>query len=309
MAKTTSSKPLFFYTLLGLCVLLPTILRAGTIRLVVYNARNYQVEAPASSPELHLKDPAARTALARFLADQRPDLVGLMEMGGSPAVLDLQKQLEKFGWPMPESIVVPGEDALRQLALLSRLPLRDRSRTDLRFVHDGTWAALQRGLLHAEVEVAPGAFWQVLGVHWKSQREVPGLDQEGLRLMEAITVRGELDRLFTELTLPDQPDQLDPAIILWGDLNETRRDPGFRAILGPRNSSAALHPLDLVDEMGDRWTHLWRDAEQYSRIDFVFVSKALRGQVDLAASGILRPPDWEMISDHRPLLVEFKVEE
>jgi endonuclease/exonuclease/phosphatase family metal-dependent hydrolase len=272
--------------------------RSKTLRVLVYNLRNYSVVEADGFPAP--KPAALRQAQAEFIAAQQPNLVGVMELGGPAALSDLQDRLKQAGWELPHAILVQAEDAHRQLALLADRPLRDLSRTDLRFINGASYEVPARGLLWAAFEVASGHEWQIAGLHWKSRRETPGGDSGALRLGEARVMRQVLDEAF--VAQPDLP------LMVWGDFNEARTEPAHQALQGPRQSPGALQVLDLSDAQGDRWTHYWKETDQYSRLDFLLISRALRPFRRGAESGILRPDNWFALSDHRPLLVVFELQ-
>lgn len=291
-------RPLLVLLCLG-ASLLNNAASAESLRFVAYNVQNYSVSGLPDAPPPKPADSVEK--LVALLVSLHPDLLGLIEIAGPSALEDLQARLAAAGWPMPHAILVQAEDSLRQIALLSRLPLEDQSKTHLRFTLDGKYETPGRGLLWATVEVAPEHLWTLVGLHLKSKREVPGRDAAAFRLGEARAIRRELDNAFA--TNPSLP------LILWGDFNEGRNEPALKALQGHRQSPGALHILDLADPLGDRWTHYWKEADQYSRIDFILVSPALRQSVNPDSSGILRPENWEKISDHRPLLVDFHIPE
>ena len=63
------------------------------------------------------------------------------------------------------------------------------------------------------------------------------------------------------------------------------------------------------DDIGDKWTHYWRTADQYSRIDYIFVSPALFREVVLNKSRIYRSEIWNEASDHRPVFATIVAED
>jgi endonuclease/exonuclease/phosphatase family metal-dependent hydrolase len=285
---------LFFFPAGGLPAEEPGLV---TLRVMVYNLKNYSVLEEEGFPTP--KPEALRQQQADLIAGQKPNLVGLMEVGGRAALTDLQKRLERAGWDLPYAILVEAEDVHRQLALLADRPLRDLSRTDLRFVKGSSFEGPARGLLWAAFEAASGKEWQVAGLHWKSRRETPGGDSAALRLGEARVMRQAFDEAFA--AQPDLP------LMVWGDFNEARTEPAHQALQGPSQSPGALQVVDLVDAQGDRWTHYWKETDQYARLDFLLISRALRPFRREDDSGILRPDNWLALSDHRPLLVVFEL--
>ncbi len=62
-----------------------------------------------------------------------------------------------------------------------------------------------------------------------------------------------------------------------------------------------MSDLAARDEVGDRWTHYWKIADEYSRIDYILVSPAMSHEYVPAKSRIYRSDFWYDASDHRPV--------
>lgn len=272
-------------------------------RFVVFNVRNYQVAQPdavATGAAPRPKPAAEIAALVDLAASLRPDILGLLEMGGRPALDDFRKRLADAGLELPHAAMVSGADAERQTALLSRFPiLEDHSPPLPRFALSGLWETMQRGILDAEIELPGIGSARFVGVHFKSRRPDPQVDQSALRLREARALREHLDSLLAQ----------SPAakVVLWGDFNDTKNSPPLREVGGVHGEPSALTPLPLADEQGTRWTHHWAEADVYSRIDFIFLSKNLLPYFDQSRSGVSNDPRWSKISDHRPLFLTFQI--
>jgi endonuclease/exonuclease/phosphatase family metal-dependent hydrolase len=95
----------------------------------------------------------------------------------------------------------------------------------------------------------------------------------------------------------------DPRVnlVCYGDFNDTKNEPMFSEISGVKGTPTYLADLWAKDAFGDRWTHYWKVADEYSRIDYLFVSPALFREVVLNKSRIYRSEinDWAAASDHR----------
>ena len=63
--------------------------------------------------------------------------------------------------------------------------------------------------------------------------------------------------------------------------------------------------LGCADVVGDRWTHYWKTADLYSRIDYLFASPGLVPEVNASGSKVYRSPDWNVASDHRPVAADL----
>jgi endonuclease/exonuclease/phosphatase family metal-dependent hydrolase len=100
--------------------------------------------------------------------------------------------------------------------------------------------------------------------------------------------------------------QNNPLILCYGDFNEYRNEPAIMEVMGPRSSPHYLHELPLRDSNGLVWTHFWDAADVYSRLDFIFCSRALRPMIDLRRGYIYSVRDFDKASDHRPLVIKIQ---
>jgi endonuclease/exonuclease/phosphatase family metal-dependent hydrolase len=64
--------------------------------------------------------------------------------------------------------------------------------------------------------------------------------------------------------------------------------------------------VHVKDSRGETWTYHYAVEDAYTRIDFVTISAGLRRHVKKDKSRIIDDPDWEIASDHRPVLVRFE---
>ena len=101
----------------------------------------------------------------------------------------------------------------------------------------------------------------------------------------------------------------DPQVNLmcYGDFNDTKNEPMFAEVSGVRGSANYMSDLWAKDSLGDKWTHYWKVADQYSRIDYLFASPALFREVVLAKSRVYRSEahDWADASDHRAVFTSI----
>lgn len=270
------------------------------ITFVAWNVRNYALKPPPDSGAPTAKSPESVEAVVRTLAALKPDIVGLCEIGSRRDLSDLQRRLRRAGLPLQHSTWVDGADRHRHLALLSRFPLgRIDHDAKTAFPLGGQPRRIQRGILDAEVKAAPGFVLRILGVHLKSRREVPEFDQAEFRRAESLVLRRRVEQILS--ADPDLP------LLVFGDFNDTKNSPVVRDVLGRRGSPVALTALNLPDRHGDQWTYHWLETDEYSRIDFVMVSNALRPLVNRRASRVHRDKSWRTASDHRPLVVALTI--
>jgi endonuclease/exonuclease/phosphatase family metal-dependent hydrolase len=267
-----------------------------------YNLKNWlkmerftdgETNSAAGKPE------AEKNRVIDILTEIQPDVLGVCEIGDEADLLDLQKRLKKAGMDLPHAERAHGGDPTRTLALLSRFPIvaRDSQRTLSYKMGDQTMP-FQRGILDATVEFHPNLQVRFLGVHLKSMREVTEGDQALMRRNEAHLLRNHIDKIITQNT--------QARILCYGDFNEHRNEPAIAEIMGSRVSDGYMNELILRDVNGQVWTHYWDAADSYSRLDYVFSSRALRPLIDLRSCRIHHERDFDTASDHRPLVIKIK---
>ncbi|MFD2256949.1 endonuclease/exonuclease/phosphatase family protein [Luteolibacter algae] len=259
-------------------------------RFITYNVKNWLVSS--QSP---IKSEKAKNAVIRLLHQAEPDIIGLSEIGDTNDVAEIQKRLKAAGTDLPFSYYTGGVDPVRHLAILTRFPIVHTASPALK-IH-GKDYSMQRGILDATLQIGSGEV-RFIGLHLKSKRTVPDLDQALLRIDEASHVRKHIDSILSA-----RPDS---KLVVYGDLNDTTRSLSTRALLGTYRSPGYLSAIRVKDSRGESWTHHYASEDSYTRIDFVTVSKALRSRVDKSKSVIIDDPGWEDASDHRPVMVVFR---
>ncbi len=269
---------------------------AAGIVFCSYNLRNYigldqasAVRKTKAKPEKEIE------ALIRVIREINPDVLGVCEMGSPAAFEDFKARLEKAGLGYKDSEFLQADDEDRHLALVSRFPIvRRDSVAKVRFALNGTQQSVKRGFLDVTVRVAPGYELRCVGVHLKSKLPVP----EGealLRRHEAAKLREHLDAILSA----------NPAanLLCYGDFNDAKNQPMFTEVSGVRGTANHMADLPARDVHGDRWTHHWPVADEYARIDYLFVSPGLLPEVKRDTAKVYRSDFWEQASDHRPVFV------
>ena len=257
---------------------------------VTYNVRNWLV-----STQSPLKKPESKAAIVRILAEAKPDVIGLSEVGGKQDVEEIRLMLVEAGCELPYSYHTGGVDAVRHLGILSRFPIISTKSPSLKI--SGKWYSMQRGILDATIQIGADEV-RFIGVHLKSKRSVPEFDQALLRIDEAGHVRKYLDGILEK--------DAEARVIAYGDFNDTTRTLSTRTIFGNYRTTGYMSPVNAEDSRGESWTHCWDYQDIYTRIDFVTVSNAIRSRVDKSQSRVIDDTEWEIASDHRPVLVRFK---
>jgi endonuclease/exonuclease/phosphatase family metal-dependent hydrolase len=261
-----------------------------------YNVRNYLGRDQASAERRTKPKPEKEIEeLIRIIAEINPDVLGVCEMGSPAAFEDFKARLEKAGLGYRDSEYVQSDDEDRRLALVSRFPIVHRdSAVKVRYTLNGTQQTVKRGILDVTVQVAPGYQLRCVGVHLKSK--LPAPEGEALiRRHEAAKLREHLDAILSA----------NPAVNLlcYGDFNDSKNQPMFSEVSGVRGTPGHMTDLPARDAHGDRWTHHWPVADEYSRIDFLFASPGLRPEVKRDSATVYRSDSWEQASDHRPVFV------
>ena len=276
--------------------------RAARVRFISHNVENWLSmprtvdgvrDEEASKPE------AEKRALVAMIARHRPDVLGVSEIGTMEDLEDIRDRLRAAGVDLPHLHHHEGPDPVRRLGLLSRYPLEPAAEpAETGFRLDGRDFRMLRGILDATATAPCGREFRFLGVHFKSKREVSFYDQARFREREA-----HLLRLHADAILEADPDA---RLVVFGDLNDTRRSRAVVTVAGSAGSGRQLVPAPARDSRGHMWTHHWSYQDLYSRIDYIFVSPALRGEARLRDARVIDDPEWREASDHRALLLDFE---
>jgi endonuclease/exonuclease/phosphatase family metal-dependent hydrolase len=300
----------FFFPAVIFCKVLPFLfsvvltVSAEEPREIIFCSYNLENFSEGKAPDAispHGTKPKSVAAIAtqtRIIREISPDVIGVCEMG-SPAMFErFRSELKGAGVDLPHTEYVEAGDEDRHLALLSRYPIVARdSQIDLRFELNGREESVRRGVLDVTVQVNGQYRLRCVGVHLKSKLPTPQ-GEALIRRFEAQKLRQHLDRILAA----------DPKanVICYGDFNDTRNEPMFQQVIGTRGSRGFLTDLPCVDAFGDRWTHYWSTADQYSRIDYLFASPGLLPEVNLTGSRVYRSNDWNVASDHRPIFTGIR---
>lgn len=288
---------LFFIAPPGAILFSPPARAADPFVVLAYNVENWL--APAQPGEIRrgpaTKPEREKSAAVSIIAARRPAVVGVVEIGSREALEDLRARLREAGLDYPHAEWHEGLDPDRRVALLSRFPIVSRdSRGSVPFDLAGQPQGIQRGILDVTIEPAPGYRLRLLGLHLKSRRPEPGVDQAALRAKEAWFVHQYIAGI-----LADAPKT---RLLLFGDLNDTKDQYPVRQILGA-GTLARLADVAVTDSRGERWTHYFKAADEYARVDYFLASAALSPEIDRRRSGIDDSPEWSVASDHRAIFL------
>ncbi len=271
-------------------------LAAPEIIFASYNLENYLGPEAADAPgprRARPKPEEAAAGVTRIVREIAPDILGVCEMGSPEQFVTFQARLLEVGLEYPESEYVQAIDPQRHLALLSRYPIVARhSQPNLTYELNGAPRKIERGILDVTIRITDSYDLRLVGVHLKSKLAVPE-DEAVIRRHEAEQVRRYLDGILSA----------DPEtnLLLYGDFNDHRNEVPIQTIAGARGAARHLTELPAADSLGDRWTHYWRAADLYSRIDYLFAARGLVHEIAPGKTHIYRGPGWNEASDHRPI--------
>lgn len=283
-------------------IVTPTSIGAeGPVRFISHNVENWlAMDRTVNGKRLEnvSKPEDEKKALITMLARHQPDILGLSEIGTPADLAEIRDRLRAAGVDLPHMHHHRGSDSVRTLGLLSRHPISSTSTSaDTSFRLAGRRFEMLRGILDATVTTPDGREFRFLGVHFKSKRETSRYDQAQFRIQEAHRLRGHIDAILS--------DDATARLVVFGDLNDTRRSQTVTTIAGSYGSTRQLLPVPARDSSNQMWTHHWRYQDVYSRIDYVFITPSLRDEADLDNARVLEDPEWRKASDHRPLLLDF----
>lgn len=271
------------------------------LRFISYNIENWLTMDRRVGNE-NLKDAPKpdyeKHAIVDILVKNRPDVVGICEIGAATDLAELQEMLKSAGLNLPNTHFAGGADPTRHLALLSKYPIISTSKAEvMEYELNGQTYGFNRGVMDATVQ-ANGKNYRFLGVHLKSKRDVEEGDQEQMRINEAHLLRRHVDSILKA--------DASTRLIAYGDFNDTYPSKALRAVTTGADETLKLKPIYMKDSRGEAWTHHWSNQDVYSRIDFIMVSAALNKEVQYRACHIIEDPNWDKASDHRPLFAIFK---
>lgn len=270
------------------------------LRVATWNVENYLVMNRIIdgrwTPD-YPKPESEKAALRRVLADLDADILALQEMGAEPFLRELQRDLRLEGLDYPHALLMRGDDSVRRVAVLSRVPpVRAEGHADLDFPYLHGRIPMKRGLQEVHFETA-GVRWILFNVHLKSRytdyRDDPR--SHWRRTAEARVARDAIRRRHGESGT---------AYMVLGDFNDSTRSAPLRRFLTVGGRTLTVM-LDATDVNGRRWTHHWAREDVYSRVDYILVSPALLPHVAEERAWIFDHPDALAGSDHRPVVTEL----
>jgi len=281
---------------------------AETFRVATYNVENYLDQPTESRP--HVKSAEARAKIRESIKAMNPDVIALQEMGGTNALLELQASLQADGQNFPYWEHVEGFDTNIHVAVLSKLPIvARRPHTNDYFVLDSRRFQVKRGFAEVDIQAATNFIFTLIAAHLKSHLAAGEADESEERLDEAKVLRGIIDA-----RLAREPQA---KLIVLGDFNDLKDSAPTREIIGrgktklfdtrpaERNGDSDQKEPPYYEPRNVAWTYYYGKTDEYSRIDYILLSPAMKRNWVPGETYVPVVKDWGVGSDHRPLLAGF----
>lgn len=284
---------------------------APRFRVATYNLQNYIDEPAGTRP---LKTAESKSKIREGLRALNADVVALQEMGSTNALLELRASLRAEGLDYPHWEHVIGSDPSIHVALLSKLPITARRpHTNDSFLLLGRRFHVTRAFAEVDLKVSDRYSLTLITAHLKSRRPVPEADEAELREQEALLLREHIDALLAARPTAN--------LVVLGDFNDTKDTRSIRVLIGRGRS--ALIDTRPAERNGDSlpnanprwephnitWTHHYAKEDNYSRLDYIFISPGLAREWDKENTYILTMANWGLASDHRPIVAGFFAED
>ncbi len=271
------------------------------VRLLMHNVEDYFVagEQQRSRYSIRPKSAERREAVAEVIASAKPDIVGLIEVGGPLALADLRQRLETRGLDYPYWRVLPREGEDRALAILSRFPIVQDNSVANRKLYQQQKRNMLRGILDVTVKLPDGRLFRLLGVHLKSHVADNAAAADSLRRREADTLALHLRDIARK--------QKNMPLVVFGDWNDNP-DADSLANLGKGGKDkAGLMRLEPADSQGEGWTLFHRKGQEPCTFDHIYVNSVMAKRLEEgAACGIVDIPQARRASGHRAVWCELR---
>jgi endonuclease/exonuclease/phosphatase family metal-dependent hydrolase len=285
---------------------------APTFRVATYNVQNY-LESPVGTRAA--KSEAAKAKVRESIRAAKADVIALQEIGGTNALLELRESLQREGCNYPHWEHVLAWDTNIQVAVLSKFPIVfRRPHTNDSFLLFGKRHFVKRGFAEVEIQVNTNYKFTLLTAHLKSKLTVWDADEQELRDEEAAILRQKLEQIFSS--------HPNANVVVAGDLNDTRDAKPVRSIIAAGRKNALIDTRPAEQNGDDQpnsnprypapkitWTHYYGVKDQFSRIDYLLLSRGMAREWMSNETFIVKVPNWGVGSDHRPIVATFVAEE
>ncbi|QHI69644.1 endonuclease/exonuclease/phosphatase family protein [Tichowtungia aerotolerans] len=258
-----------------------------------YALRDRDKDGQADDP----KSPEECDAVIQLIANCRPDVLALQEMGDEITFFKFRKVLTRAGAGYPYAELLRNDRKVESnLALLSRFPIVSvQNWTNEWYSIGPAKIPVARGFMDVDIQVNSSYRFRLINVHLKSKVYSP-LGQTEMRRNEA--------RLLNKAVRSILDENPDINLLVVGDMNDSYASAPLREVRG-RRGGEQLIDLRPVDETGSAWTCFQATTDRYSRFDYLFVNGGMKSEVVPGQTrAVLDPLTWKA-SDHRPVIGVF----
>jgi endonuclease/exonuclease/phosphatase family metal-dependent hydrolase len=273
---------------------------SDSFSVMTYNVRQYAMMDRDGGGEPDDPKPAAECdAVVALIAQAKPDVLSIQEMGSEEIFDQFREALRAAGLDYPYAELLQRGQFEINLAVLSHFPIVSvQHHTNDLYSISAAKIPVARGFLDVTIQVNPQYQFRLMGAHLKSKVHSP-LGQTEMRRNEARLLNKHVRAILDE----------DPEVnlLVVGDMNDDYNSAPLREVGGRRGGE--LTDLRPVDSEGDVWTYFMTSKDQYSRLDYLFVSKGMLLDVVEKQTRVLRDPLTYRASDHRPVIGVFRAVE
>jgi len=293
----------FFFLAAGAAV--PGEQASGSEWIIMsWNVRNYlqtdRLTEDGFRPD-YPKPETEKSALREVILEVHPDILFLQEIGGWPELRELQRDLRRMGLDLPYGDVAENADPERRLGYLAaRHPPESHSHGDLNFAYFGDRELVKRGLqeVRFDLDGVPLRFYHL---HLKSRFSKRD-DDPGSELRRTREARAIRDWILEQMEAGGTGENF--GWIVLGDFNDHRQSATVRRFLTiSEREIGKLIPAE--DSRGERWTHLFRAQDAYTRVDLAISGGRFSEHFEVFAR-IEDSPAVLAASDHRPLVLNIR---
>lgn len=247
--------------------------------------------------------------LGERLREDKPDVLALQEVENKGALAEFNTV--QLGKHFDELVVVEGNDPRGiQVGLASVLPLGQV--VSYQFLRDfgdpRKGKIFSRDLLEVEV-LDPDSYIPVFTAfvsHLKSKFVDPTLKGEKREkaIRDATERRTRQAMAIGQLIKRRFPNPKQGLFVVMGDFNDTPDAETLKPLL----ADPELGLYDVLSELPEkeRWTHYWSDKREYSQLDYILLSQAMRYRMVPGTAKVVQRGNAQG-SDHRPVYVDVWV--
>jgi endonuclease/exonuclease/phosphatase family metal-dependent hydrolase len=270
---------------------------ADEFSVMTYNLGAYGLDDRDGDGQKSEPKPASeRGAVIALVAEARPDVLAVQEIGNPAVFEEFRYELKKAGLEYEHVEHLQRGQSEKNLAVLSRFPIMQRqSHTEDTYSIGEAEVRVLRGFLDVEIQVNPQYRFRLMVAHLKS-KVFSALGQTEMRRNEARLLNKHI-----RAVLKAEPEA---NLLIEGDLNDTFQSAALREIVGDKNQYL-LDPRP-TDVEGDAWTHFSSAIDQYERIDYILVSRGMAPELVPGKTQVVRDSRTYSASDHRPIFAVFK---